>query len=160
MPDRVELDNADDNVCFCCGPDNPMGLQLTFYREGDVVTTEADPDRWWSGQPGVVNPGLKLAILADLVQWTHSEFRGTVPLIVGRRRFELGDVSVRAQLSGRGRIVEEEGRDAVVRAEILQDGEVRSVFEVEARTPTSKEYERAHPLVDVPESLDGFFAEG
>lgn len=160
MPEPIELDNAEDNTCFACGPENPMGLQLTFHREGDVVWTEAEPTRWWSGHPGVVNPGILLAILTDSVVWAASELMGCVPLVPEKRELVIEDASIHEPLRSEARIVEElDEHRAVIRAEITQGGETRAVLEAVAQAVTRERFEAARPLVEIPESLDGWFVE-
>jgi hypothetical protein len=122
MVQRVELENADDNLCFGCGPNNPMGLKLKFFRENDRVTTECIPTKWWSGQPGVVNPGILYAVLVDLVIWTSSEILHRIPLMPK-----------------------------------TIDGTLSAWLEMEVKSVTRAEYQKARPLVELPKSLTGFF---
>ncbi len=160
MSEPVELANADDNVCFACGPDNPMGLQLTFHREGEVVWTEAEPSKWWSGHPGVVNPGILLAILTDSVVWAASELMGCVPLVPEKRDLVLHDASIHTPLRAEARIVEDLGEHRkAIRAEITQAGETRAVLEAVAQAVTRQRFEAARPLVEIPDSLEGWFIE-
>lgn len=156
MPSRIELANSDDNVCFGCGPENPMGLKLRFFEEGDRVTTSCAPTKWWSGQPGVVNPGILYAVLIDLVIWAASAFLHRVPL-AKPRDLKLGDVSTKRPFTGAAWIVSRNGAQAVIRAELQQDGKTVSALEMDVRGVTRKEFRDARPLVEIPESLGGFF---
>ncbi len=157
MRGRERLDNADDNVCFGCGPTNPMGLRLEFWRDGDVVTTSCTPTTWWSGQPGVVNPGILYAVLVDLVAWTAGAILHRVPLMPVTREQRLADVATSRPFAGRASVIARDGPRAVVRAELSQDGDVRCVLVVETRAVTREEYRKARPLVEIPESLAGYF---
>ena len=159
MTQRVELENSDDNLCFGCGPQNPMGLRLRFFVEGDRVITECIPTKWWSGQPGVVNPGIVYAVLADLIIWTAGGILHRVPLMSKTIDMKLGDMSTRRPISGRGWIVKREGPMAQIRAELKQDGNARAWLEMETRSVTRAEYQKARPLVEIPASLTGFFEE-
>jgi hypothetical protein len=40
IEDMIELENDPDNPCFGCGPSNPVGLHLHFFKKGneDVET--------------------------------------------------------------------------------------------------------------------------
>ncbi|MGD0689530.1 MAG: hypothetical protein ABSA50_07135 [Candidatus Bathyarchaeia archaeon] len=159
MTQRVELENSDDNLCFGCGPQNPMGLKLRFFMEGDRVITECIPTKWWSGQPGVVNPGIVYAVLVDLIIWTAGGILHRVPLMPKTIDMKLGDVSTRRPISGIGWIVKREGPMAQIRAELKQDGMVRALLEMETRSVTRAEYQKARPMVEIPASLTGFFEE-
>lgn len=158
MPER--LANADDNVCFACGPENPMGLQLTFHRDGDVVFTEAEPTKWWSSMPGVVNPGILLAVLGDTVVWSAEAFVGKTPLLDPPEELALGDVATGRPFRSEGRLVERDGEELRFRAEITQAGETRARMVRTGRVVTRERFEKARPLVELPASLDGRFAEG
>ena len=159
MTQRVELGNSDDNLCFGCGPQNPMGLKLRFFMEGDRVITECIPTKWWSGQPGVVNPGILYAVLVDLIIWTAGGILNRVPLMPKTIDMKLGDVSTRRPISGIGWIVKREGPMAQIRAELKQDGTVRAFLEMETKSVTRAEYLKARPVVEIPTSLAGFFEE-
>lgn len=157
MTQRVELENSDDNLCFGCGPQNPMGLRLRFFMEGDRVTTECIPTKWWSGQPGVVNPGIVYAVLVDLIIWTARAILHQVPLMPKTIDMKLGDLGSRLSILGTGSIVKREGPMAQIRAELQQDGIVRAWLEMETKSVTRAEYQKMRPLVEIPASLTGFF---
>jgi hypothetical protein len=157
MTQRVELENSDDNLCFGCGPQNPMGLKLRFFIESDQVTTECIPTKWWSGQPGVVNPGIAYAVLVDLIIWTAGGILHRVPLMPKTIEMKIGDMSTKRPMSGTGRIVKREGPIAEIRAELKQDGMVKALLEIETKCVTRAEYQKARPLVEIPESLTGYF---
>ena len=159
MTQRVELENSDDNLCFGCGPQNPIGLRLRFFMEGDRVITECVPTKWWSGQPGVVNPGIAYAVLVDLIIWTAGGILHRVPLMPKTIEMKLEDMSTRRPLSGIGRIVKREGPMAQIRAELKQDGMVKALLEIETKSVTRAEYKKARPMVEIPESLTGYFEE-
>ena len=46
------------NRCFGCGPENPDGLHLKSYEDGDDLVAEWIPEERFQGPPGVVNGGL------------------------------------------------------------------------------------------------------
>lgn len=157
MPERVLLENSDDNICFGCGPNNPMGLRLSFWREGDRVTTQANPTIDWSGQPGVVNPGILYAVLLDAVVWGASALVGRVPVSASPPALALQDVSTKRPFSAAAWVTKRDGPRVWYRAEIYQDGQVRGWLEQETRNVTLAEFRAKRPLVEVPDSLDGFF---
>ncbi len=159
MAHRVELENSDDNLCFGCGPENPMGLKLKFFREGDRVTTECMPTKWWSGQPGVVNPGIVYAVLIDVVIWTASAILHRVPLMPKTVDMKLGDLSTKRPILGNGCVIRLDGLAAQIRAELRQDGRLNAWLEMETRSVTREEYQKARPFVELPNSLQAFFEE-
>lgn len=57
----------DNDYCFACGSKNPLGLQLSFYRDGDHMCTRVNPLAHWQGFEGVLHGGLQATILDDLM---------------------------------------------------------------------------------------------
>ena len=159
MAQRVELENSDDNLCFGCGPENPMGLKLKFFREGEGVTTECMPTKWWSGQPGTVNPGIVYAVLADIIIWTASAILHRVPLMPKTLDMKLGDLSTKRPILGNGWVVRRDGPMAQIRSELRQDEILTAWLEMETRSVTREEYQKARPFVELPNSLRAFFEE-
>ncbi len=134
-----------------------MGLKLKFFREGDHVITECMPTKWWSGQPGVVNPGIVYAVLIDVVIWTASAILHRVPLMPKTVDIKLGDLSTRHAISGNGWVVRRDGPAAQIRAELLQDTTLKAWLEMETKSVTRGEYIKARPIVELPDSLESFF---
>lgn len=52
------LSVKDYTMCFACGQENPIGLKLSFRREGETVKTEFTPGELHQGWPGVVHVGI------------------------------------------------------------------------------------------------------
>jgi len=134
-----------------------MGLRLRFFTEGDRVITECIPTKWWSGQPGVVNPGIIYAVLVDLIIWTAGGILNRVPLMPRTIDMKIGDMNTKRPISGTGWIVKRDGPMAQIRAELKQDGVVRAFIEMETKSVTRAKYQKARPMVEIPASLTGFF---
>jgi uncharacterized protein (TIGR00369 family) len=61
----VTLDtDLDEGMCFGCGRNNPIGLKLSFQRDGDGIRAEFTPAAAYQGWPGYVHGGI-LACLLD-----------------------------------------------------------------------------------------------
>ena len=52
-------------MCFVCGTDNPIGLHLTFWVDGDMVWTEFTPGQEHQGYPGVLHGGITATLLDE-----------------------------------------------------------------------------------------------
>lgn len=52
--------------CLGCGPDNPAGLQLAVYRDGDTVVTDVAFDARHRGAPDLAHGGAISAACDDL----------------------------------------------------------------------------------------------
>lgn len=65
MPGRAIQDQLVDNFCWGCGADNPDGLRLKSYRQGDVVVARWQPlPAHAAGPRHVLNGGI-IATLLD-----------------------------------------------------------------------------------------------
>ena len=57
----------DDQMCFVCGPENPIGLRLEFWDEGDRYCTRFTPEPRHSGYAGITHGGILTAILDEVM---------------------------------------------------------------------------------------------
>jgi len=55
--------------CFGCGPDNPIGLKLSFQRDGDKVRGEFTPSELYQGWPDLVHGGIILCLLDEAMSY-------------------------------------------------------------------------------------------
>lgn len=53
-------------MCFACGKENPIGLQIDFHVEGDTCTAEFTPDFNHVGWADTVHGGIIYAALDDV----------------------------------------------------------------------------------------------
>ena len=58
---------SDANHCFVCGPQNPVGLQLTFRLENDICRAEFTPGKDHCGYDGVTHGGILFSALDDVM---------------------------------------------------------------------------------------------
>jgi acyl-coenzyme A thioesterase PaaI-like protein len=65
MPDTAPF--LDNDFCFACGSQNPLGLQLSFYREGSMLCTRVVPTAHWQGWENVMHGGIQATIFDDLM---------------------------------------------------------------------------------------------
>lgn len=99
----------DANQCFVCGPDNPLGLRLSFRMDGDVCRAEFTPGPFHCGYENLVHGGMVYSALDDVMaNWLFLQgIRGHTARCEIRYRepVELGDV-----LLLEGRLVRRKGR--------------------------------------------------
>lgn len=67
----TELENFDaDRACFACGPDNPIGLHMTFYRNEKTVFSWLKVPRQLYGWQNILHGGIVSTILDEVMSWT------------------------------------------------------------------------------------------
>lgn len=60
------------NRCFVCGPENPIGLHLTFRLEDGACVSEFTPGENHQGYPGVIHGGMLYSALDDVMaNWLY-----------------------------------------------------------------------------------------
>lgn len=63
--------------CFGCCPDNPMGLQMNFYEEGEEVCCRWTPRGYYQGYKDMLHGGIQATLMDELAGWTVSVKLGT-----------------------------------------------------------------------------------
>lgn len=118
--------------CFLCGVENPIGLHLRFYDEGENrVVAQFEPTEEYQGYPGVLHGGIICALLDETIGRTlvrHDIWAMTVSLNVSF----LQPVPIGSPLTVIGEIVR-------LRSRIMEGkGEIRLANDTVAATAEAK----------------------
>lgn len=101
--------NSDN--CFVCGRNNPRGLYMTFYDNGDdVVESHYTIPELFQGYPGIVHGGVQASIL--------DEIAGRISLVEDMHAFMM---SVRLDMKYRHPVPTEEPLHIIAKREYLSD---------------------------------------
>ena len=65
MADNPLIEQA--NMCFACGPDNPIGLHINFTLQDDVCTASFTPGENHVGYNDTVHGGIIFSALDDVM---------------------------------------------------------------------------------------------
>lgn len=57
----------DANNCFVCGPENPIGLKLSFRLQDDICLSEFTPGHNHCGYDGITHGGIIFSVLDDVM---------------------------------------------------------------------------------------------
>ena len=63
--------------CFGCSPDNPNGLQMHFYNDGEYVCSEWKPNRAFQGYKNVLHGGIQVTLMDEIASWVVQSTLGT-----------------------------------------------------------------------------------
>lgn len=55
--------------CFGCSPDNPQGLKMTFFEEGDEIRSEWNPHDYFQGYHNVLHGGIQATLMDEIASW-------------------------------------------------------------------------------------------
>ena len=59
----------EDHWCFGCGRQNPIGLKLTFFEDGERVWASWTPHKNHQGYEGIAHGGLISTVLDEVMGW-------------------------------------------------------------------------------------------
>ncbi len=121
----------DDNFCFGCSPDNPIGLHLEcFAQEDGTWAAYFIPTRYHESYNGIMHGGLVATILDELIANHLDKGRG-LRAVTGRLEVRFRHpVPIGAKIKCVSRIIREKGRLFQMEAHTeLPDGRIA----VEAR---------------------------
>ncbi len=65
----VYIPNMPDSDCFACGPANEKGLQMKFFKSGNLVFSELAIPEYMSGWNRVVHGGILSTLLDEAMGW-------------------------------------------------------------------------------------------
>jgi len=71
--------------CFGCGIDNPHGLQLPMFPDGDGVRARWTAPAHLGGWPGVLHGGISATVLDEVMAWVPYSRTGR-PTVTGELR--------------------------------------------------------------------------
>jgi len=135
-------DHMPGNVCFGCGSDNPDGLQIKSYWEGEESVCIWNSEEKYKGWPSLMNGGI-MATLVDChcmgtamayAYKLENRSMDSNPVY----RYATGSLSIRyikptsndTPIKLRARIVEMKGRKTTVSCEVFSNNEVTATAEV------------------------------
>jgi len=147
---REELENDPENYCFGCGPSNPKGLRLRFFREGDRLVCDTTFDKWFSNWPGYVTDHVVAQALDCVSEWTCYDRTGQVAPLERVITKSIQIVVVGEAVHIVGYVTRRSPELVTVRAEVHQRGELRAELESELRLVKSlEEFHRLEPGVEL-----------
>jgi len=117
---RVPIPKLQGHHCFACGTDNPIGLNMQFYRLGDMVCSDITLQRNHEGWENMAHGGIISTLLDEVMSWTVLYFKRTFLVTRKMNMKYIKPVSLGMPLTARGKILDEPGNSKIeVRGEIV-----------------------------------------
>jgi len=117
---RVKIKKLKHQPCFYCGTDNPIGLNLDFYCEGDNVCSEITLSQDYEGWQGMAHGGIISGLLDEVMAWTIAYFRKTFAVTINMEVKFVRPVSIGIPLIVKGQIIDSSQEKIIkVKSEIL-----------------------------------------
>lgn len=112
-----------EQPCFGCSPEHPIGLRLTFRREGEAILTTFVPGDSYQGPPGLMHGGLVTTLADELAVWTVLGLKERMTFTAAIQARLVRPVRIGVPVEGRGTIAEDKGRVIEVAVTLDQSGE-------------------------------------
>ena len=61
--------NHEGYNCFGCSPDNPIGLHLEFYEDGDYIVSTWHPQHNYQGWVNTMHGGILSTLIDEVCGW-------------------------------------------------------------------------------------------
>lgn len=55
--------------CFGCAPQNPIGLKMEFFEDGDEIICEWEPGKDYQSYENVLHGGIQMTLLDEIACW-------------------------------------------------------------------------------------------
>lgn len=133
---------GEDQLCFACGPKNSIGLNLTFERDGQWVTTRWTPTVGYEGPPGIFHGGLQATVADDLAGWAIMALTGHMGFTTRLEARYHSPVRIGQEAVGRARIAKDLTRFVEVDTVLEQQGVTCFSASVTYAIPTVRTAER------------------
>ncbi|RLC28205.1 MAG: PaaI family thioesterase [Deltaproteobacteria bacterium] len=122
---RVEIEKLEGHHCFACGTENPIGLDLRFYRVGDAVCSDITLGKNHEGWENVAHGGIVSTLVDEVMSWAIFYFKKRLlvtrkmtvkyvrPVLIGVPLTVKGtmlDDSRPPRITAKGEVRDDEGR--------------------------------------------------
>lgn len=114
---------GDNQPCFGCATDHPIGFRLTFERDGDDIVTRFTPSERYQGPPGIMHGGLVMTLADEIGAWAVITQLETFGFTAEMNTKLHKPVRIGVEIEGRGRIIKPGSRVVGVEVELHQAGQ-------------------------------------
>lgn len=123
QPEEIPLDPdtfGQEQPCFGCASNHPIGFRLRFVKRGDEVITRFVPSEKYQGPPGVMHGGLVMTLADEIAAWTIVAQKGRFGFTVSVEARLSKAVRTGVEVLGKGRIESETPRFTKISVELSQ----------------------------------------
>lgn len=118
--------------CFACGTENPIGLNLSFYRQGEYICSDISLEKDYEGWENMAHGGIVSTLLDEVMSWTVIYFR-RIFFVTRRMKIKyIKPVPLYRLLTVKGKMVEGENRRLCKARGLIQDEEENTLARGEA----------------------------
>jgi len=117
---RIPIQKLQGHHCFACGTDNPIGLNMQFYRMGDMVCSDITLKKNHEGWENMAHGGITSTLLDEVMSWTVLYFKRTFLVTRKMDMKYIKPVPLGIPLTARGKILDDtHASKIIIRGEIV-----------------------------------------
>jgi len=112
-----------DYHCFGCSPNNPIGLQMEFFKAGDEIVSTWTPGANYQGFHDILHGGIQATMMDEIASWVVFIILETAGVTYRLQSTYRKPVRIsKGPLSLRAKLIEQQRRIARIDVKLL-DGE-------------------------------------
>ena len=120
IDNRFPIPKLQGHHCFAYGTDNPIGLNMEFYRMGDMICSDITLTKNHEGWENMAHGGIISTLLDEVMSWTVLYFKRTFLVTRKMDMKYIKPVPLDVPLTARGKILDEAGAPKIIiRGEIV-----------------------------------------
>ena len=122
MDEVIEkIPKLEGRSCFACGTANPIGLNLSFYRQGEYICSDIALEKNYGGWENMAHGGIVSTLLDEVMSWTVIYFR-RIFFVTRRMKIKyMRPVPLYKLLTVKGRMIEGKNRRLCMARGLIQD---------------------------------------
>lgn len=106
--------------CFGCSPDNPFGLHLHFYEDGDDIVSKWKPSTNYQGWLNTLHGGIQAVLLDEICGWVVMRKLQTAGVTSKMEtRYKRPVSTLDAEITLRARIREQRRNILIIDAQLI-----------------------------------------
>jgi acyl-coenzyme A thioesterase PaaI-like protein len=118
--------------CFACGTANPIGLNLSFYRQGEYICSDIALEKNYGGWENMAHGGIVSTLLDEVMSWTVIYFRRII-FVTRRMKIKyIKPVPLYRLLTVKGKMIEGGNRRLCKASGLIQDEDKNTLVRAEA----------------------------
>ena len=118
--------------CFACGTANPIGLNLSFYRQGEYICSDIALEKNYGGWENMAHGGIVSTLLDEVMSWTVIYFRRIFFLTRRMKIKYIKPVPLYRLLTVKGKMIEGGNRRLCKASGLIQDEDKNTLVRAEA----------------------------
>jgi uncharacterized protein (TIGR00369 family) len=131
VEERINIPKLQGYTCFACGTANPIGLNLSFYRQGNSICSDITLGKNYEGWENMAHGGIVSTILDEIMSWSMIYFKRTFFVTRKMSIKYIKPVRLHMPLTAKGTVEEEKRRLCKAKGSI-EDGDQKVLARAEA----------------------------